>query len=116
MEAIYKEAHEAGLVAFNAAKPVPMIVTWEGGREFVDDGVCGFAWIIIKPARGPFVKYLKDNKIGYKRDYGGGGYMVSPKGEAGFSQSMQRKEAYARAFAGVLKSYGIDCWVESRLD
>lgn len=38
---------------------------------------CGFAWIIIKPARGPLVKYLKENGIGDKA-YEGGWMIYNP--------------------------------------
>ena len=36
---------------------------------YVADGMCGFAWINIKPARGKFVKFLKDNNIGRKDSF-----------------------------------------------
>ena len=60
-----------------ACSPTPMIVgqpttplgddiDYSKDTWLVNDGVCGFAWINIKPARGGFVKFLKDNKIGRK--------------------------------------------------
>lgn len=42
---------------------------------------------------------------------GGLQYWVSQGG-----QSMQRKEAFARAFASVLKANGIDAFADSRMD
>ena len=78
----------------------------------MSDGVCGFAWVNIKPARGKFVKFLKDNNIGRKDSYYGGWTVwVSD-----FGQSVTRKENYARAFAKVLGDYGITAYSMSRLD
>ena len=78
----------------------------------MSDGVCGFAWVNIKPARGKFVKYLKDNNIGRKDSYYGG-YTVWVRG---FGQSLARKESYARAFADVLTTNGIKAYAMSRMD
>ena len=79
---IYSEAHTKGMAAGKACTPTPMVVgepTTPLGNDIdyskdtwlVNDGVCGFAWINIKPARGGFVKFLKDNKIGRKDSYYG---------------------------------------------
>ena len=119
---IYKEAHEAGMVAGENVGVTPMIVgtpTTPLGSDidftkqtyFVEGGVCGFAWINISPARGAFVNYLKSIDAGHKSYYGGYDVWVN-----GFGQSMTRKEAYAGAFAGVLRSYGINAYAQSRLD
>jgi hypothetical protein len=70
---------------------------------------------VIKPARGKFVKWLKEKKIGHNGYYGG--WEVGPKGEAGMSQSMERKSAYCRAFAEVLeKEAGLTAYTQSRMD
>lgn len=122
---LYAKAHAAGMEAFYAAKPVPMVVgtpkslfsneiDYSKPTEFVADGVCGNAWVIIKPARGKFVSYLKANRLGRAGDYGG--LHVRPKGEAAVSQSMQRKEAYCAAFARVLEEAGITAYSDSRMD
>lgn len=119
---IYLEAHTAGLDAGKASKPVPMAVgypTTPLGNdidtrrpvEIVEGGVCGFAWITIKPARGKFVSWCKENKMGQTSSMGGFTIWV---GE--FGQSMTRKEEYARAFAKVLNSHGIKAYAESRMD
>jgi hypothetical protein len=124
-EALYKRAHEAGIAAFHAAKPTPMIVgeakslfsneiDYTKKTYYEADGVCGFAWIKVRPARGAFVAYCKANKIGYSSSYGG--YQVSPKGEAAMSQSYARKMAYAGAFAKVLNDAGLDAYADGRLD
>ena len=78
----------------------------------MSDGVCGFAWVNIKPARGKFVKYLKDNDIGRKDSYYGG-YTLWV---SGFGQSLARKESYARAFAKHLEQNGITAIAMSRMD
>jgi len=121
--AIYQEAYEAGIKAGQAVQPVPMIVGEETSpfsniidetkpTYFIAGGVCGFAWVKIRPARGKFVQWLKENKIGYQDSYAGG-YDVWCKE---FGQSLARKEAWADAFASVLRQYGIDAHADSRID
>ena len=120
---IYSEAHSAGMSAGNGCTPTPMVVgtpttplgndiDYEKETYYVADGVCGFAWINIKPARGKFVKYLKDNDIGRKDSYYGG-YTIWV---SGFGQSMTRKENYARAFVKVLEENGLKAYAMSRMD
>ena len=120
---VYADAHAKGIAAGNGANPTPMIVgtpttplgndiDYSKDTHYVSDGVCGFAWINIKPARGKFVKYLKDNNIGRKDSYYGG-YTVWVRG---FGQSLARKESYARAFADVLTTNGIKAYAMSRMD
>ena len=120
---IYAEAHSAGMSAGNKCKPTPIIVgtpttplgndiDYEKETYYVADGMCGFAWINIKPARGKFVKYLKDNNIGRKDSYYGGWTIWVSE----FGQSVTRKENYARAFAKVLGDNGITAYNMSRLD
>ena len=120
---IYEKAHAAGMAAGNGCTPTPMVVgqpTTPLGNDidysketyYVSDGVCGFAWINIKPARGKFVKYLKDNNIGRKDSYYGG-YTIWV---SGFGQSLDRKSAYARAFVKVLNDNGLKAYAMSRMD
>lgn len=108
-------AHKAGLKAGNEAIPQPMVIVDSTTKEVidvVDDGLCGFAWINIKPARGAFVTYLKTYKWGDVNSYSGGyDIWVSQ-----FNQSVTRKYAYALAFAEVLNRYGIKAYADSRLD
>ena len=111
------------MAAGNGCTPTPMVVgtpTTPLGNDidyskdtyYVSDGVCGFAWVNIKPARGKFVKYLKDNDIGRKDSYYGG-YTIWV---SGFGQSLARKESYARAFANHLNKNGITAYSMSRID
>jgi len=125
---ILVEASEAAEAAVKACRPTPIIVgspstplgndvdptqqTW-----FVEGGVCGFASVIIKPARGKFVTLLKERGIGGAHYYGG--YSVS---SWQFAPSIRRDQSYERACAAakgaveVLRSYGINAYVDSRID
>ena len=120
---IYSQAHTEGMAAGKSCTCTPMVVgqpttplgndiDYEKETYYVADGVCGFAWINIKPARGKFVKYLKDNDIGRKDSYYGG-YTIWV---SGFGQSLARKESYARAFANHLNKNGITAYSMSRID
>lgn len=125
---IFSEASTAATAAFHAAKPNPVIFGQAkslfsnemvpGTEEYVADGVCGFAWVRIKPARGEFVKFLKSRNIGDKGVYGGYTISAYEIGIPGFSQSMERKEAGCKAFVDVIKKYfpNMSIWVESRMD
>lgn len=120
---IYEEAYEAGLKAGNAIQVTPIVVGTElepfSGEidyskktYFVAEGLCGFAWVNINPARGNFVKYLKEINAGHKSYYGGYDVWVRE-----FNQSHTRKVAFARAFADVLRKYGFDrVYAQERLD
>ena len=77
---IYTEAHALGIKAGNECSPTPMVVgtpstplgddiDYSKDTYYVSDGVCGFAWVNIKPARGGFVKYLQEQDIGRKASY-----------------------------------------------
>lgn len=65
---------------------------------FVEDGVCGFAWIVIKPATSAFAKWLVKNDIASPHWQGGISIWVHE-----YDQSMQKKSAFARGFAKVIK-------------
>jgi hypothetical protein len=108
-------AHRAGMEAGNKAIPQPMVIVDGETKEVidvVDDGLCGFAWINIKPARGAFVNYLKARNWGDTNTYAGGYEIWVSQ----FNQSVTRKEAYAKAFAKVLNEWGIKAYAGSRLD
>lgn len=79
---------------------------------------CGFAWVTIRPGRGPFVTYLKSQRIGQPRGYDrqpGYGLWYSDLHELP-TQSVSVHEAAVRAFCEVLQSYGINANWNSRLD
>ena len=122
-DVIYREAHEAGCDAVEKANVVPMIVGTPSttfGNDidhskptyYVADGVCGFAWVNVKPGNSGFAKYLKSMGRARKDSYYGGvSVWISD-----YNQSMQRKETYAHAFARVLNSHGINAYSMSRMD
>ena len=119
------------ILKFNAEGINPADMFLDGKKaclEAVDDFVakhgepmyCGFANIVIRPARGRLVKFLKEMEIG-DNGYGGGWrvsyYDLMPKGHSyGHTQSMDIKEEGCTAFAHALKKYGIDCYMQSRAD
>jgi hypothetical protein len=64
------------------------------------DGVCGFAWVVVKPATSSFAKWLK--KTGWADKAYGGGLSIWI---GGYNQSMTRKEAHAAAMASCEKRW-----------
>ena len=121
-EKLLETAHLMGMDAGRRVGVTPMVggspstplgsdIDYSKKTYFVEGGVCGFAGVVIKPARGKFVSYLKKLGMGYKHYYGG--WYVSVRE---FGQSLTRKEAYAEAFAKVLGEAGMRCYVDSRMD
>jgi hypothetical protein len=122
-EELYAKADAAGRAAVEKATIVPMVVgtaTSLFGNEidrskptyFVADGPCGFAYLHCRPSRGGFSSWLKKNGIGRYSEYNRS-WCISV---SQFNQSLQKKEAYAYAFAKVVSEAGINISVESRLD
>ncbi len=114
--ALYKRAHEAGMKAGKAASPRAMIVTQQygpqrGRQDYVADGVCGFAYIVV-PARGGFAQWLRATEKGRKWSSEPGVHISVHE----FGQSMERKSAYAAAFAKVLNEAGVKATTFSRMD
>ena len=105
-------AEKAGRDAAETARIDPMVVEDGQKNYFVADGVCGFAWINIKPGNCGLAKYLKNEKKARPDSYYGGVTVwVSDYG-----QSMQKKEAYAYAYAQVLRTDGYNAYAASRMD
>jgi hypothetical protein len=82
---------------------------------------CGFAWVTVKPARGPFISWCKkmnETSVG-KRDYGrneyGGGWTFWCPGQFN-GQSVRIIEKGAQAFCAVLQQAGLNAHWYSRLD
>ena len=114
---IHKVAQSAGLEAGMNALPAPMTVFEADlvgnpiGRSWtVSEGACGFAWVTFA-GNTPWGRWAKAQGIASK------GY---PKGlqiwVSEFNQSVERKEAYAQAYAKVLREHGIEAYAHSRLD
>ena len=125
---IFASAREAGLAAARAAVPEPMVIgtpknmmasLMGQGSEFdpkqpvyvVPEGVCGFAWVTIRPANSAAGHYA-ENHFGARNGYGGGMQIWISE----FGQSYTRKVAYAHAFARSLGSAGISASSGDRLD
>ena len=108
---IIDKAYKAGIEAGKNARPIPMYVIDQGiPIDRIDDGACGFAWIAF-PGNTSFGKWAK--KQGLARSHYPSGLCVWV---SEFGQSVDRKDAFAGAYARVLKDSGIDAYAGSRLD
>jgi hypothetical protein len=119
--ALYAAADEAGKAAAQAAVPTPIIVgeakdffsddiDYTKPTYFVPEGLCGFAWVSFK-GNTAWGRWAKKNGVASPAYGGGLQVWVS-----GFGQSVTRKEAYAQAFASVLREAGVEAYAGSRLD
>lgn len=111
-----QQLHQAATAAAQAAVDELIAKHGEASPHF---GCCGFAWVLIKPARGKFVAFLKENNLG-SRSFTGSGFEVRPEinypaGSCAW-QSIFLREAACRAYAKVLQSECLDCYVQSRVD
>lgn len=127
---ILVEADAAGRAAVAVAKVTPMIVgsakslfsneiDYSQPTEFVEDGVCGFAWINVYPDFKGSTKLGKEERkvleqLGFSKDWDNPRrYYLWVRD---FNQSMQKKETYGRAYAKVLRANGIGAVCVSRMD
>jgi hypothetical protein len=118
------------LLQFNAEGKTPLSILQEAcmaGKRAVEayhakhgePMYCGFGHVEIHPAKGSFVKFLKDTKIG---DLGhAGGYRISyydimEGHKLCYTQSLDLKEICCDAFADVLKKYGMTAYGVGRAD
>lgn len=126
---IHADAHDAGMKAGEACNPTPMIVferhnpfddkspivnTWEP----IASGVCGFAWINIRPGTCSFARWASKQPslmgagtLAHKSYYGGVDIWVPF-----FDQSLEKKSAYASAYAKILNENNIQARSMSRMD
>lgn len=121
MEELYNRALAEGRKAALACTPTPMVVTQHANpmdsnsavvfRDVVNDGACGFAWVVVRPATSRFARWLKEKRLATPHYGGGVNIWISD-----YNQSMTRKEAHAYAMAKVFREAGIDCYAGSRLD
>lgn len=119
---LYDKAHAAGMDAVSKLNVVPMVVQERADplndnspvrkQWIIDDGVCGFAWITVRPGNSAFAKWLKAKGLARIDHYEGGMKIWISL----FNQSMQKKETYASAFAQVIRDAGIKCYSGSRMD
>jgi hypothetical protein len=121
-EAAYNKAVAAGKAAGEAKAPVPMVVAEHADplndRSPVNrawhcaEGACGFAWVRVRPGNCSFAKWLVKNGHARPAYEGGVDIWISA-----FNQSVERKEACARAMAEVFRSeLGVNAYSDSRLD
>lgn len=127
---INNEAIAAGLAALNVCVPTPMVVQQHSNplndnspvvkSYFVEDGCCGFAWVKVlakTPESRKFINGLKAaGLLGTNTEW-------SKSWDTGYSfwvrygnQSITKKEAFANAFAEVLRANGISAYSDSRMD
>ena len=75
---------------------------------------CGFAWVNIRPATQPFARWLRKTGVVKSVSWQGGYDIWNPSNNS--TQSMDAKEAGARAYARVLQANGIHAYAQSRMD
>lgn len=123
-QTIHNECHEAGMIAGANVRVNPMLVgeatsifsneiDYNKPTYILDDGPCGFAWVNIYPGNCKLANQYK--KLGLARPaYGGGVQMWVHE----FGQSVDRKYAYAQAYAAKLQELtGVErIYADSRLD
>ncbi len=105
-QAVYDLADQAGSDAIEACVPKPLVVQ---GKVYMD-GDCGGAYVIVHDARKGFARWLKTSGKGSRIHPTG--YTVTAR-QSG--QSAETAEAYANAFAKVLRRNGVSCRVEMYL-
>ena len=127
--AICEKASQAGYAAVETARVVPMVLGQETSlfsgvidetkpTYFVEDGVCGFAWVSVKPENIGNTRLGKQERraleaVGFRKNDYEKTYLLRI---SDFNQSMQKKEAYADAYAKVLRGHGIRAYSGSRMD
>jgi hypothetical protein len=124
---IYDLASDAGWEA--GAENTPGAVVWQNshsGKTYAPcfEGVCGFAWVIVPDENvsppGARRKWVKNQfglwliRMGHASRYSDvRGARLSVRE---FDQSLDRKYAYAKAFAKVLEYHGIPASAHERMD
>lgn len=120
---LWDAAEAKGFAAGDAAVPTPMIVgspstplgsdvDFSQKTYFVSEGVCGFAWVKVRPGTSSFARWLvRTGRSRGKAYHGGVDIWIGHYG-----QSMQRKEAFAYAMAETFREAGIKAYAGSRMD
>lgn len=110
---VTREAHKLGVAAAEDIVPTVMVVRDDStGQEWqVEGGACGFAWVSVRPGNSSFAIWAR------KQGWGQSSYMGTYLWVRHFGQSMERKQAYARAYAAHLQlALGIKASAGSRMD
>jgi hypothetical protein len=110
---LYNDAQVAGYAAGDHMTPKPMGVVdpANGVAYLVNEGLCGFASVMVKGANKGFGHWLIKTGKARKAYYGGAELWIGAHG-----QSYERKTVHANAMVHVLREGGVDCWVWNRLD
>ena len=85
-----------------------------GGNQYGEPMYCGFAWVNIYKIKGNTKLGRAMKTAGYTKDYTGAYQIYNPAGYGG--QSMDVKEAGARAAAQVFTNYGFTAYAGGRAD
>ena len=85
-----------------------------GGNQYGEPMYCGFAWVNIYKIKGNTRLGRAMKQAGYEKDYTGAYQIYNPAGYGG--QSMDVKEAGARAAAKVFEQYGFTAYPGGRAD
>lgn len=113
---LFRKARALGVEAGMNVRPVPMNVVGRDAngnekRWHVSEGMCGFAWVKVRPGNCAFANWLKKQGLGSKAYGGGVQIWISD-----FNQSVDRKSAMADVMAKVFQQAGIEAIAGSRLD
>lgn len=120
--ALHERAHQAGVAAGEGIRPMPVVVVRRENplddtspivKQYAPnyDGLCGFAWVRF-PGTSAFARALK--KEGLARPSYPSGFQVWVRD---FDQSLERKTAYAHAYAEILREGGVkNVYAQSRVD
>ena len=112
LKTIMQEAKTAAAIAAQS-----FLDDWNastGGNQYGEPMYCGFAWVNIYKIKGNTKLGRAMKQAGYTKDYTGAYQIYNPAGYGG--QSMDVKEAGARAAALVFEQYGFKAYMGSRAD
>ena len=112
LETILAEAKASAAIAASS-----FLDDWNastGGNQYGEPMYCGFAWVNIYKIKGNTKLGRAMKQAGYTKDYTGAYQIYNPAGYGG--QSMDVKEAGARAAAKVFEQYGFTAYPGGRAD
>ena len=112
LKTIMQEAKQSAAIAAQS-----FLDDWNastGGNQYGEPMYCGFAWVNIYKIKGNTKLGRAMKQAGYEKSYDGSLQIYNPAGYGG--QSMDVKEAGARAAALVFEQYGFKAYMGSRAD
>lgn len=124
MQYIYDMASALGQIAAEKHTPTPMVVQQHANPlddsspvvktyEPVMGGVCGFAWVNVKPGTSRFARWLKKEGLARSDDYLGGVTMFIHE----YGQSYELKMTHANRMARYMREHhDINASAQGRLD